>query len=71
VKDYLKYVRSTSFISDNGNNVVDIVFLCEYDSGEAFAKSLDEVEAVMWMSLPTNNLPSQSPNLLKREYYTC
>jgi NADH pyrophosphatase NudC (nudix superfamily) len=50
VKDNIKYVHSTSFVTDLGENVVDIVFLCEYDSGEEFAKSPDEVEDVMWMS---------------------
>ena len=50
VKDNLRYLHSTSFVTDFGENVVDIVFLCEYESGEAFAKSPDEVEDVMWMS---------------------
>lgn len=39
-------VHSTSFVTDTGENVVDIVFLCEYESGEAFSKSPDEVEKV-------------------------
>jgi len=33
VKDRLNYVHSTSFVTDKGENVVDIVFLCEYDRG--------------------------------------
>ncbi|MBT2688416.1 NUDIX domain-containing protein [Bacillus sp. ISL-47] len=49
VSDHMHYVRNTSFIA-NGVHVVDIVFLCEYESGEAFNKSPDEVEAVFWMT---------------------
>ncbi|MCM3443673.1 NUDIX hydrolase [Metabacillus halosaccharovorans] len=50
IKDRLTYVRSTSFVTDSGENVVDIVFLCEYDSGEAFPKNPDEVEEVLWLT---------------------
>ncbi len=50
VKDKLHYVHSTSFVSDTGENVVDIVFLCEYESGEAFPKSPDEVEEILWLT---------------------
>src|SRR5690625_4535565 len=46
VKDPLSYVHSTSFISDIGEHVVNVTFLCEYDSGEAYPKSLHEVEKV-------------------------
>ena len=49
VNDQLTYIHSTSFITDKGENVVDIVFLCEYESGNAIPKSIDEVEAVDWM----------------------
>lgn len=49
VKGQLKYVHSTSFVADSGENVVDIVFLCEYESGKAIAKGPDEVESVNWM----------------------
>ncbi|MDG5471453.1 NUDIX domain-containing protein [Jeotgalibacillus sp. ET6] len=50
VKDHLIYVHSTSFVTDTGANVVDLVFLCEYESGEAFPKCPDEVEKVIWLS---------------------
>lgn len=45
----LHYVHSTSFIADDGTHVVDIVFLAEYKSGEAHAKSVEEVGAVYWL----------------------
>lgn len=44
------YVRNTSFVIGNGREVIDVVFLCEIDTGEPFVKSPDEVEAVFWMS---------------------
>lgn len=50
VKDRLDYVHSTSFITDADVNVVNVVFLCEYDDGEAFPKSPDEVEKVLWLT---------------------
>ncbi|QUG41905.1 NUDIX domain-containing protein [Psychrobacillus sp. INOP01] len=57
----LRYVNSSSFVTDSGINVVDIVFLCDHESGEAFAKSPDEVDEVIWMTtqqiLNNSNLP--------------
>jgi 8-oxo-dGTP diphosphatase len=50
VKDTLHYVHSTSFQTDKDENVIDIVFLCEYDSGNAFPKSPEEVESVLWLT---------------------
>ncbi|PLS17610.1 DNA mismatch repair protein MutT [Bacillus sp. M6-12] len=50
VKDKVNYVHSTSFVTDTGENVVDIVFLCEPESGDAFPKSPDEVEEVLWLT---------------------
>lgn len=57
----LRYVNSSSFVTDSGLNVVDIVFLCDHESGEPFAKSPDEVDDVIWMTtqqiLNNSNLP--------------
>jgi 8-oxo-dGTP diphosphatase len=65
VKDHLQYIHSTSFIADKGENVVDIVFLCEYDFGEAIAKSPDEVESVNWMTAQQVYEHSNAPDYLK------
>ncbi|WP_456278830.1 NUDIX hydrolase [Bacillus sp. AK128] len=65
VKDRLTYVHSTSFVTDAGENVVDIVFLCEYDSCEAFPKSPDEVEEVLWLTTEEILRHPKSPNYLK------
>ncbi|MBY0122987.1 NUDIX hydrolase [Bacillus sp. S/N-304-OC-R1] len=65
VKDEMIYVRSTSFVTEDGVHVIDVVFLCEYESGEAFAKSPDEVDAVYWMTPDEILLHPQSPIWLK------
>ncbi|WP_404458536.1 NUDIX hydrolase [Sutcliffiella horikoshii] len=50
VHEKMTYVRNTSFVLPDGREVVDIVFLCEWESGEPYPKSPDEVEAVHWMT---------------------
>lgn len=65
VKDNMTYVRNTSFSLDNNSEVIDIVFLCEFEEGEAFAKSPDEVEAVYWMTADQIFEHPQSPIWLK------
>lgn len=50
VSDKLYYLESKSFISDKGQVVIDIVFLCKYQSGEPKCMSYDEVSEVYWMS---------------------
>ncbi|MFJ7407025.1 MULTISPECIES: NUDIX hydrolase [unclassified Lysinibacillus] len=66
VKDRLNYVLSTSFVTDKGENVVDIVFLCEYESGEAFPKSIEEVEKVLWLTTEEILSHLNSPIYLKK-----
>jgi 8-oxo-dGTP diphosphatase len=65
VKDKLNYVHNTSFVTDTGENVVDIVFLCKYESGEAFPKSPDEVEEVLWLTAEEILSHPKSPIYLK------
>lgn len=65
VKGQLTYVHSTSFIADSGENVVDIVFLCEYESGKAIAKSPDEVESVKWLTAQQVYEHPNAPDYLK------
>jgi 8-oxo-dGTP diphosphatase len=65
VKETQKYVHSTSFVTDSGENVVDIVFLCEYASGKPYAKSPDEVESIKWMTLTEIMNDQNAPGYLK------
>jgi 8-oxo-dGTP diphosphatase len=50
VSKKLHYVESKSFISDKGQAVIDIVFLCKYEYGEPRCISADEVSEIYWMS---------------------
>ncbi|KPV56341.1 DNA mismatch repair protein MutT [Paenibacillus sp. A3] len=50
IKDAVTFVYSSSFVTADGGNVINVVFLCDYDSGTAHRKSPDEVEAVHWMT---------------------
>jgi NADH pyrophosphatase NudC (nudix superfamily) len=43
------YVESKSFISDKGQVVIDIVFLCKYQSGEPKCMLADEVSDIYWV----------------------
>jgi 8-oxo-dGTP diphosphatase len=61
----LRYVNSSSFVTDSGLNVVDIVFLCDHQSGEAFARSSDEVESIVWMTTQQIITNSDLPIYLK------
>ncbi|UCZ52143.1 NUDIX domain-containing protein [Bacillus shivajii] len=65
VKEDLQYVHSTSFVTDSGDKVVDIVFLATYESGEAYAKSPDEVGEVFWFTTEEVANHTNSPVYLK------
>ncbi len=45
----MAYVRSSVFLAE-GDRVVDVVFLCRWQSGEAVAADPAEVAAVHWMT---------------------
>ncbi|PPA70354.1 NUDIX hydrolase [Jeotgalibacillus proteolyticus] len=46
----LRYVNSSTFVTDAGAHVVDIVFVCDHLSGEAYAVDKDEVSEVVWLT---------------------
>ncbi|QPQ30240.1 NUDIX hydrolase [Lysinibacillus sp. JNUCC 51] len=70
VKDNLKYIHSTSFVTDKGENVVNIIFLCEYESGDFFVKQPEEVENVFLLATEEILNNPQTPIFLK-EYIQC
>lgn len=65
IRGELNYVHSTSFVTDSNVNVVNVVFLCEYESGVAFPKSPDEVEEVLWLTAEDILNDSKAPIYLK------
>lgn len=62
----LQYVNSSSFISDTGFPVIDIVFVCDLLSGEPYAKCIDEVDEVTWMTTEQILNNTSFPEFLKR-----
>jgi 8-oxo-dGTP diphosphatase len=46
----MNYLRSSSFVLPDGRAVLDMVFHCIIETGEPYAKSSNEVEAVYWMT---------------------
>ncbi|WP_137791603.1 NUDIX domain-containing protein [Bacillus sp. E(2018)] len=61
----LKYVNSSSFVTESEINVIDIVFLCHHKSGEPYAKSREEVNEVIWMTTTEILAHTNSPAFLK------
>ncbi len=50
VAEAMRYVESKSFVADDGFPVIDIVFLCRYESGDPQALDPAEVAGVEWMT---------------------
>ncbi|MFB6198977.1 MAG: NUDIX hydrolase [Halobacteriaceae archaeon] len=46
---HVEYVLSRTFESDDGTQCINIITLCEYESGEPYPRATDEVAAVHWM----------------------
>lgn len=65
VTDKMEYVHSTLFVTDSKKHVIDIVFLCEHEQGEAFPKSPDEVEKIEWLTTEEVISHPQAPSYLK------
>ncbi|MEN2766258.1 NUDIX hydrolase [Ornithinibacillus xuwenensis] len=61
----LRYVNSSSFVANSGQNVIDIVFLCQHKYGEPYAKSTEEVDEVLWMTTSQILDHSELPYFLK------
>ena len=50
IHDDMEYVHSTFFVSDDGEPVIDVVFLCRYHSGMPVIVDRGEVADLRWMS---------------------
>jgi NADH pyrophosphatase NudC (nudix superfamily) len=61
----LKYVNSSSFVTDSGMNVIDIVFLCHHKSGEPYPKSSEEVDDIIWLTTSEILANTELPGYLK------
>jgi len=64
VRDEMVYLESKAFVTDKGEPVVDVVFLCEHKCGQA--RPVDpEVEAVHWMTAEEVMEEEKAPGYLK------
>jgi 8-oxo-dGTP diphosphatase len=50
VEDALAYLESTAFVADDGEPVINVVFLCRYRAGDAHPAASEEVAQVVWMT---------------------
>ncbi|MCM3357248.1 MULTISPECIES: NUDIX domain-containing protein [unclassified Psychrobacillus] len=62
----LQYVNSSTFISDTGKPVVDIVFVCDHFFGEPYVKCKEELDEVIWMTTEEILNGEEFPDYLKR-----
>ncbi|WP_054704471.1 NUDIX domain-containing protein [Bacillus sp. JCM 19041] len=65
LQDQIDYVYSSFFTANDGVQVVDIVFLCEHASGQAIAKSKEEVDEVKWLASEYILSDVKAPDYLK------
>jgi 8-oxo-dGTP pyrophosphatase MutT (NUDIX family) len=66
----IAYVQSTHFIADDGDQVIDIVFLCQYEYGEPVIDNPGEVAEFLWLTakeiLKHPKAPEWTRNSIKR-----
>lgn len=62
----LQYVNSSSFISDTGKSVVDIVFVCDHSFGEPYVKCREEVDEIVWLTTEQILSSDEFPDYFKR-----
>ena len=65
VDSSMEYIESTSFITNKGKRVINIVFLCRYIKGEPRCASKYEVDEVYWMTRRDINNDNNAPIYLK------
>jgi ADP-ribose pyrophosphatase YjhB (NUDIX family) len=68
IEDGMHYVHSSSFVTDKGSPVVDVVFLCQLREGTAYNKSNEEVECVYWMTSDEVRQHPDAPPWLKESF---
>jgi 8-oxo-dGTP pyrophosphatase MutT (NUDIX family) len=66
VDDDLVYVESTAFVADDGEAVIDVVFLCRYRAGDARPLAAEEVAQVVWMTAAEALADPRTPPWLRR-----
>lgn len=62
----LRYAYNTHFLADDGEQVLDVVFLCDYESGEPRIAEIDEVADILYLTAEEILQHPKSPIWLKR-----
>lgn len=66
VKNNMKYIHSISFSTDKGENVVNVIFLCEYESGNLEIKQKEEIEKIHLLTTEEILTYEHTPHYLKQ-----
>lgn len=66
VKSNMRYLHSISFTADNGVKVVNVIFLCEYESGNLEVKQPDEIEKIHLFTTEEISNSLVAPDYLKQ-----
>ena len=66
VKSHMKYIHSISFTTDHGDSVVNVIFLCEYETGNLEIKQPDEIEKIHLLTTEEILQCSDAPDYLKQ-----
>ncbi len=59
------YLESTAFVADDGEPVINIVFLCRYRAGDAGPVGSEEVAQVRWMTAAEVRADPRTPPWLR------
>jgi 8-oxo-dGTP diphosphatase len=62
----IRYVYNTHFLTDDGDKVLDVVFLCDYESGETRIEDYEEVAEILYLSAEEILEHPKSPIWLKQ-----
>jgi 8-oxo-dGTP diphosphatase len=66
IQDDMEYIESKAFVADDGEPVVDVVFLCRYAGGTPMIADRGEVAAVQWMTAQEVLAHPQTPEWTRR-----
>jgi 8-oxo-dGTP diphosphatase len=62
----IRYAYNTHFLASDGDKVLDVVFLCDYESGEARIEDIEEVADILYLSAEEILEHPKSPIWLKQ-----
>ena len=62
----IRYAYNTHFLADDGDKVLDVVFLCDYESGEPRIADYEEVAEILYLSAKEILEHPKSPIWLKQ-----